>query len=208
MTDTLTVQDSNTLTVEVEQAERQNVEIQGGADAFIKAVATAFFQIQDKDDDLGQDAEKSGDLDEIRTTLERIDPLFMSSLATANVGGVTAEELNVALEQIFINDRSKFVDADGIASAELVMKELGIEQGSLSFKAQTALSGLMTGLHNEQNMNITIHPPMIFEGTPGMNRDGLRPIPPDAHEPTAPINECDKKQEYGPGRFDPNCVKI
>lgn len=163
---------------DVQETENNDTKIQGGSDAFFGAIAQTVINKQGHK----TTPENVRELAEaIKGVMEFSNSGLISSLNTGDVGGLTAEELNIALGGVFTGPARTEVTKDGIESASSVFENLGIAKDDLSLEAQIAMSGIMTQINDHVQRGFGL-------GIP----ETLDPFSTPPHEtPTTP-NELDE----------------
>ncbi len=192
MTDNLSPTHVEQSLIDVQETKNNDTEIQGGSDAFFDAIAQTIFDEQNRETTPENVRELAKAL---KDTMEFSNPGLISSLNTGDVGGLTAEELNIALSGVFTGPARTEVTKDGIESASSVFENLGIAKDDLSLEAHIAMSGIMTQMHDQMQRSLNFN-----FGIP----EALDPFPSPPNEmPTIP-DELDEVIQ----QKEPTCEEL
>lgn len=207
MEDDLSPTDENILLTEVQATEDNSSEIEGGGNSFFEAIATTIMNNRDQDVSPEYIKELA---QELKGVMEFSNPGLISSLNTGDVGGLTAEELNVALGGSFTGNARISVTNEGIESAKSVFDNMGIDQENISLQAQIAMSGIMTQIDDHLRFGLGITtphsdhpfgPPREIPGTPAT---------PNEVDPATEPNEltCEEQRQLLPLGSKGGCFNI
>lgn len=208
MVDTLAPTDADSMLLDVQATEDGKSNIQGGSDAFFDAIAQTIL------DEQGQELtpEKTRELAEaLKGVMEFSTPGLISSLNTGDVGGLTAEELNVALDSMFIGHARTSITRDGIEAASSVFESLGIAKEDLSLEAQIAMSGIMTQVQDYTRQGFGVYIPETSDpfAIPHNETPGVPASPNNLDQAAQPDNlTCDELRQTLPIGSNKGCFDI